>query len=1805
MANLKSNVKVEKHENLWVIDPNGEGNNAVNVEDLNISVELEVLERGDEPVIYTDNNVTTSKGVVNNTTKISFIDGTGNEEKYLTTHYTELNTKFNDKNKDLGTLGIESIDISFNTSYVPIVKIKFKDIRGKLFELGNDSPYAFMFKMPYPIFYLTVKGYYGKPVQYALHMTKFNGSLDNETGSFIITCDFIGYTYAFLSDLLMGILKGIPYTQYGKNLLPEGFTTFEELSVVIKNLGDFITAFREENPQLKALRIYDNLNSSLSSIEESIVRDMDIIFKPQFTSLEETNVGTSQHLYSSLNTLTNKDREQYENSTLALVKKYNAENDSIGDTIKFKLNIDDFKLNKDGIFNDNFFAYDFLKDGDLLQNLNGEFYRTKIPYSYQEFLKSGNIINYPIFKISGDNDIDKYKESLYNFTIDIINVKNKVNSNNNFYLNNFGKVLDIRLVLYKIQILKIEIQKDFQENKKKVTSLFTESINNFLDSQGTNFDASIGSLFKILCEHVDLFINVIKNLEGKIENDRKNTNRKLSAASKDNFSDYLTENGSTEISVGAFPEYIVNESDVGDGKGGLVEKWLGSDPRFANYEEVKFIDDLYASMLKAAEKDRDVISGVLNQTKSWFPVNPLETLAANPNNINPWIVAANTNIQPVMKLILQRMTIFLNYTNSNLTLEEIDKVAKIEANQLYNSLLNSSTKKGIMPNNISNEEFISQINKYYGDGKNSFGKVGDFYGLRLYFKNIPALYFWEENDGNGSFTYHHDKPLSNGGGFRIFDNAFNIKPEFIPLNQTEKVLTTPENILLEETNRKNFEGTFISNVLSNTPLNEGVVNDDEYETFIKIIDKNSYKKNLNYDNYISGGDNGVVNALNKDNLIRNSSDLLGGLYRTHEFMQYKTNNQIFPLYYQFYDSTIRSKLINKEKDPANIFDFNPNFKTTVTQKIKQYSLFGSRFYYNQRDEYSKALLFLHSIPFNGLTHKSGDSGFKTKTLLSDDNLKFFNERGGFISVPKSWTLLVGGMLYRTSLDKEILKLVDSNNKSLIPEIENVDIKKDELLIYQSNNVNGNGPISFINDFKPYNYDIGHQQISKVILNLPTSVKNVFINKFIDWVGSDWLFIKDKLEIFDNSISDTDIINYWNSFSSNPNNDLLKPNVLENYTINQNKQSGNFDLNIKNNSDLSKDIYNFFLDEEIIINGTFRIWNGLDERLSNFKIPLEQQVKYINTFFETYKNLNKEIIDPQAEIKETLFNTDKVDDIKLSLYKNVKSIYNKWILGVHPEMNVLTTNLFKSFNFLDRANIDISDKFKISPTGFINYLSSNSNISFYNFIARILRDNHFDFIPLPTFIDYSLESAVTEIFEPTRFNEMAPNKGPQFICKYFGEQSNQLNIDKKNTKRPSDSFKINSKYDKEGNLIITDKDNIPKDFNSSNQSIPYFLVNYADQNQSLFKKINLDQSEFTETNESLEIIESLSNLNRNNSIGQNLFDIYNNRSYSAEVEMLGCAQIQPFMYFQVNNVPVFDGAYTIINTKHHITANHMTTSFKGVRIRRIKTKMVDDETLYAHLLANLNEIDVKGATLSNLTNLNNDGKVKTPSESLSQVSRGVTPANRLAKKSITCGIVDKNVNNFIDVLRLVINNLEGSYCSGGLACGSENSGETLWGLDRANHSGNLDNQFWLLVDNKKNGSKRFNSRYPKPDDEPEMFNIFSDIIQLDFNRFTNVYFEGKTELINLVKSDGRLYFNMIYAVFNGAGWFKGFAKLLISAYENDNMRTADKLLTIFVNERVSGGRTAFKLGTGSNLSTNAMTLIANTGIDIEKMVGLRC
>ena len=98
--------------------------------------------------------------------------------------------------EDTGLLGIESIRVRNTRSMTPTVEITLIDTQGRaLFEKGENSEYACFFNLPYPTFYLTLKGYYGKAIRYQLILTNFSAAFEGNTGNYRISLKFYSYKF--------------------------------------------------------------------------------------------------------------------------------------------------------------------------------------------------------------------------------------------------------------------------------------------------------------------------------------------------------------------------------------------------------------------------------------------------------------------------------------------------------------------------------------------------------------------------------------------------------------------------------------------------------------------------------------------------------------------------------------------------------------------------------------------------------------------------------------------------------------------------------------------------------------------------------------------------------------------------------------------------------------------------------------------------------------------------------------------------------------------------------------------------------------------------------------------------------------------------------------------------------------------------------------------------------------------------------------------------------------------------------------------------------------------------------------------------------------------------------------------------------------------------------------------------------------------------------------------------------------------------------------------------------------------------
>lgn len=1567
---------------IQIINPNESINGLITPEQLSISVELKAI-RKDRSAISISNGKTSIK-LGSNAAPISFLGGSdvGNADGLpsLTTNYTELGTNFNYNNKDLETLGIKDIQIEFNSACAPLVVINFVDVRGKLFEMGKDSPYSVFWELPYPVFELTVKGNYGKAVTYKLHLTKFNGGFDYSSGNFEIQCNFIGYTYAFLSDVIMGHLKGISYTTRGvtkieelkskKNQGTHQFFTFRELNEVIKHASNSVNEIKNNDASLKAIKKADNIVDILIDFRSNVLSNLNIL-----NTNRRINDNTIEGFYSykpsndeAGENQINNTYAEYNKSILDRIKELNGDG---GLDSGYKLNQELYTLKKNKTIFENIYKIDF--EGNL------ENYITNV---------SGN--SRYIDKLTDEVKYDSFKKG-------VISIKK------NEILDTFGfTVIDVTEGLKEIDSLikRIRLEK---------TDKFIELGNEFLDSDvfnldGKKFNPSIGNIINIICDHADIFMDCVRDVAVEAESNVNTRKEQLS-----NIDGVLDEIDGQIGNLKAFPTYSEMEDGV------YVDKWIGNVA--PNLPEVKFVEDLLEGIIKANQEDLKIQEGLQSNSlgePQWYPVNTFDSPIFGIVNAYSKL-KDDANVEDYLRLISLRGVNYF-YGNSKLTDEEIKNMAILEANNVYTSIINSDIKNSLKVYATTGRQSLIKDSTEGVKFKN-YASNGNFSQIPVGVVKSAILTNKKENTViGGSFgtssTVVSDSYLYTYSPI-ISGNVLNYNTTYLPLNvdkykdyNTEFLIKNSNSIILTNNDRINLRESgviFFSNHDNSSPFDDGsttlkilnsrddIVNkvnlpsygDNVVDTEIKSVDLEQ--------NIINGGPLGLLLQGNGDgysdisisNYFYDKNIKFVGSNKTANIRDPRTKNKYF-------DNNPKAVLSSNE-DSDNIFNyliseiepnslrngsvlgiddyFVPHIGFWEENYVKKYySLFGSDLYNSQTDIKAKAYLFLHSIPFTNLIDGK----------LFDSNYieKLFKQKSGFVGVPYSWILFLGSLLSRNSF-KFNVRFGDSQMSYIR------DLPKNS---YPTNNefcISGNDTW--------FNFDNSeYKKIDEIILNLPQSAKNEIIKLFDNWIVNEFPSLIEDLEIFKSGTTKIQIRNFWRNFNNlartNPtenfNNSILKTNFKKNYSMllrisdgyedndtlteilndvisNDNGSPFNFLIEIRRKSNASNKLIKFLSKEKIIASASYRIW---DKNLINygFNRPITADKKdfeiYLDSFFTEYLKLSKNIDyvenTKNKAIKENIFQTINSEDIKLNLYIKVKSIYDKWICGSDEKYIDLKSNeLYDSFRFIDRSYNNIEDKFKVNIIPMIGQLTENYNQSFYNYVARVLGDNNFDFFPLPSFINYNDINEMKDVFKTYSYNNMESSLKPQFVCMYSGEKSNALG-DSINFKNNSFNFNDNS---------------LPADFQTGEENIPVFLVQYGAPDQSIFKDLKLTQSEFTATDESLTITDAISKQsNTSTSVGQNLFDVYINRSYTCHVEMLGNAMIQPLMFFQLDNVPMFRGAYTIIKVTHNIKPNSMTTNFTGVRMRFNKTKMIDESILVKNMLGDIGEINTDGANLNNLS-----------------------------------------------------------------------------------------------------------------------------------------------------------------------------------------------------------------------------------------------
>jgi hypothetical protein len=325
-----------------------------------------------------------------------------------------------------------------------------------------------------------------------------------------------------------------------------------------------------------------------------------------------------------------------------------------------------------------------------------------------------------------------------------------------------------------------------------------------------------------------------------------------------------------------------------------------------------------------------------------------------------------------------------------------------------------------------------------------------------------------------------------------------------------------------------------------------------------------------------------------------------------------------------------------------------------------------------------------------------------------------------------------------------------------------------------------------------------------------------------------------------------------------------------------------------------------------------------------------------------------------------------EQTRVEIWETFKAFNDTWVAGG----DFKSKTLFEDVLLFDRASRDVGQKvyvdiFKVKDL-IEGSLTKNNML---DIISTILTENNFTYFPLPAYANfYNAQDAEknpvprsegsTEFansFWGTFLNVDYRNTSPKFLCYYANKPSQYVDMkDNVDYRFRDDAFDLRRASD---NPLVENQSN-KKNWDKSNKVVG-FNIDISNQNQQIFKNFSVGQDVGKPTAESLEMLNQMANQSRNRSTGSqnvSLYNLYRNRSYECSVDMLGNALIQPMMYFNVRNIPMFSGPYMITSVTHQISDGDFSTTFKGTRQPFYSLPKIDNfiQSLSLNIISKLQE-----------------------------------------------------------------------------------------------------------------------------------------------------------------------------------------------------------------------------------------------------------
>ena len=1571
------------------------------------------------------------------------------------------------------SFGFESINIvTKGANAIPEVSINFIDVRGKtLFEAPKNSPYQAFFHLPWPIFYLTVKGYYGKAIRYRLHLVDFKSKFNGTSGNFEITTKFVGSTFAYLNDILLQNILTAPYMYMVENSEPYRENT--KTGLIEKKISQSTKGYSI----LKSVYAdYKNKKLIPDDFPNKTLRDL-VITAESAERLLETQIFKNVVDFKVLGSV-----KEYEGIITAFQKGI----DSWGRSF-LNLNQPDTPEN----------------DGVIYYPLN--------KVASEEDTKSGSI---SLSSITGstknalNKKINDYKERAYNnqafgTTLDKNLIKDTSISlktisfdtvlNKRYYSTKGGKVS----VAFDVLVNDInEIKNEFVSQRNELENTLEAKMNEIIQNDtelGIGFKPTIRNIFAVICANADTYIRLMKDVHVKAIQSSKERQSILTAKS-------VVDNKNEGLYPWPQVKKQVNENTLtlmypGDAQ--IANGIKANDPVI--WPEVEFVETYESVATKRVDPltnnevdvsklnyifPKDVDDRVVNNTSTLFNISDIKGYN-------------DKTISNLLYELYERGFYSTSYDSfSNETIVELrDK----EFKTIETALNDDPDLKDMLRGPIYKEYLLSGTTGYekYLTSYSPFERH-PYYQDKIatvdYIKEIVDRDFKIEE-----YTKIRKIPFTEGSYDVLKNNLKSYTVQEYRFDEYPFGSATYKNYLGKSLNTDDFKfkdflsvnanDSFISSpVNSKIWVNDGYVenlftNKIELSGTTRNILNTPYFHNQIYSDFFKGGNVGrysgsaylLLNSLpfkDLDDILEyngNSKILMANLFREvgashfipyhlilkwgsiyHRYKKYLTDGVDIisgvttPITSsKFFDNTsgttfnyggdvtyVSGTTIyttgTTSASPIETVGFYPLYQDIFHQVVNGYVYFspgatnGSEkagdltlnsadMKANYADAYSSgAIKKLLTAPYqsNGITMSflvdnsiftSTDTyytmlpsfgGNQLKDLESDykqieqDSFKIIwdpeNEdypnysgltmpsyRQKFKSVTTNEYSLKGNK-------RKVVDLMATFSPKMLDEFESM------FLEFSTLKLNTDGKTS-TNEYKHNNF----QSLLKEIVKL--SKPNVTVTDFNSIVKEQTVVLK---TITDDILKNENLVKVT----------IGNPKQLDNYTLYgaaglvRTYSDNDFDSSQATPENLKlielyigEDIDGYYLDyfqttnvelneENIYAHRTLaRLYAGyLAKNLesnSGYTPTISAYRSYINDNivipqekrFDTYFNglmLKVGKLPAEASNPVTVyrgFNTDKTT--KLESYNFFKSFNDKWVAG----NSLGQRNLLEEFLFLDRANKDIGNELYMSLDRLKPLADSrNANKSLLGVISMLIQGNNIDFRPLPAYVNFygtnfSDKKRITPSKNVARnlfgtFLEVDyQESSPKMILQYIGPSSKHLSMGEVSPKNKFKNDGADIRNVNKNPLLVSQRLFMDTDFSKSNRVVG-FEVNFGDQAQSMFKNVSLSQDSKTPTSETFLAYENLGRSQSGSNTHQvdvNLFDLYRTYSYTCEVSSMGNAMIQPTMYFYLNNIPMFEGTYFIMEVTHNIKANQIETSFKGARIPNDQLPNIKDSFVAAY------------------------------------------------------------------------------------------------------------------------------------------------------------------------------------------------------------------------------------------------------------------